>query len=117
MMSALYGAGASLISRQEDISSATSTLNMLVMVPYFLVVFFANNLKVLAVLSYIPFSSAIAVPMRVFLGEAATWELVAIFAINMLAPWGAGVLAPRIEQRAGLRMGRGWSWRDGLRAA
>lgn len=116
MMSALYGAGASLVSRQEDISSATSTLNMLVMVPYFLVVFFANNLKVLAVLSYIPFSSAIAVPMRVFLGEAATWELVAIFAINVLAMWGAIVLATRIYERAVLRMGKAWSWRKALRA-
>lgn len=116
MISALYGAGASLVSRQEDIGSATSTLNMLVMLPYFLVVFFANNLKVLAVLSYIPFSSAIAVPMRVYLGEAPTWEILIIVAINLLAMWGAIALASRIYERAVLRMGKAWSWTKAIRA-
>src|SRR5699024_4682572 len=60
MLAALYGAGASLVSRQEDIGSSTSLVTMLVMIPYFLIISFANNPGVLAVLSYIPFSSAVA---------------------------------------------------------
>lgn len=116
MMAALYGAGASLVSRQEDIASATSVLNILVMVPYFLVIAFANNLKVLAVLSYIPFSSAIAVPMRAYLDEIAWWEFAGIIAINLAAMWLAITFAARIYERAILRMGKAWSWMKALRA-
>jgi len=117
MMSALYGAGASLVSRQEDIGSATSLLNIIVMVPYFLVISFANNLKVLAVLSYIPFSSAIAVPIRAYLAEIAWWEFAVIVGINLVAMWLAITFAARIYERAILRMGKAWSWMKALRAS
>lgn len=117
MMSALYGAGASLVSRQEDIGSATSMLNLLVMAPYFIVVMFADNPAVMGVLSYIPFSSAIAVPMRSYLGDIATWEYGLIVLMNFAAMALAIFLAARIYERAILRMGKAWSWSKALRAA
>lgn len=117
MMSALYGAGASLVSRQEDIGSATSLLNFVVMVPYFIVVGFSDNPAVMSVLSYIPFSSAIAVPMRSYTGDIANWEFGIIIAINVLAMILAISLAARIYERAILRMGKALKWTQALRAA
>lgn len=117
MISALYGAGASLVSRQEDIGSATSLLNILVMVPYFVVVGFSDNQAVMSVLSYIPFSSAIAVPMRTYLGDIAGWEFGIIVVINVLAMILAVLLAARIYERAILRMGKAMKWMHALRAA
>ncbi|HLS03800.1 MAG TPA: ABC transporter permease [Actinomycetales bacterium] len=116
MMSALYGAGASLVSRQEDIGSATSMLNFVVIVPYFVVVMFADNPAVMSVLSYIPFSSAIAVPMRSYLGDIAPWEYGLIVVLNLVAMSLALMLAARIYERAILRMGKAWSWSKALRA-
>lgn len=116
MLAALYGAGASLVSRQEDIGSATSLVTLLVMVPYFLIISFANNPGVLAVLSFIPFSSAVAVPMRVYLGEIALWEIGVILLINLVATTAALYLADRIYERAVLRMGKAWSWGKALRS-
>ncbi len=60
-----------LVSRQEDIGSTTTPVTMLVMLPYFLVIFFNNNELVLAIMSYVPFSAPIAMPLRLFLGDGA----------------------------------------------
>ena len=43
---------------------------LLVMGPYFGVIFFSDNDLVMTVLSYVPFSSAVAMPVRLFAGEA-----------------------------------------------
>lgn len=117
MLAALYGAGASLVSRQEDIGSATSIVTMLVMVPYFLIISFANNPGALAVLSYIPFSSAVAIPMRVYLQDIALWEIGVVLLINLAATVAALWVANRIYERAVLRMGKAWSWIKALTAS
>ena len=74
MLAALFAATASLVSRAEDVGSVTSPVTMLVMIPYFLVIFFNDNATVLAIMSYIPFSAPVGMPMRIFLGQAEWWE-------------------------------------------
>ena len=71
MLAALFAATAALVSRAEDIGSVTTPVTMLVMIPYFLVIFFNDNPLVLAIMSYVPFSAPVGMPMRVFLGDAA----------------------------------------------
>src|SRR5690625_2389835 len=117
MMSALYGAGASLVSRQEDIGSATSMLNLLVMAPYFIVVMFADNPAVMGVLSDIPISSAIAVPMRSYLRVIATWKFGLIVLMNFVAMPLPLFLAPGINDRPFLRLGKQGTWSKAQRAA
>lgn len=68
MIAALYAAAASMVSRAEDLGSTSSPIMMLILMPYMGVVLFADNEAVMAVLSYVPFSAAVAVPMRVFTG-------------------------------------------------
>lgn len=70
LLATLYASIAALVSRQEDIGSVTSPLMMLVMIPYFLVIFFNTNATVLAVMSYVPFSAPVGMPMRVYPGHS-----------------------------------------------
>ncbi|PJJ65409.1 ABC transporter permease [Compostimonas suwonensis] len=74
LLAALYAATASMVSRQEDVGNITSPVTLLVMLPYFAVIIFNNNEAVLAIMSYIPFSAPVGMPMRVFLGSAEWWE-------------------------------------------
>jgi ABC-2 type transport system permease protein len=74
LLAALYSATAALVSRQEDVASATAPATYLVMIPYFLVIFFNDNPLVLSIMSYVPFSAPVGMPMRVFLGSAQWWE-------------------------------------------
>lgn len=74
LLAAMWAVAGSLASRQEDLGSTMGLVMMLVMGPYFAVMFFSDNATVMTVLSYLPFSAAIAMPVRLFAGEAAVWE-------------------------------------------
>ena len=91
MLAALFAATAAMVSRAEDIGSVTTPVTMLVMIPYLLVIFFNDNPTVLAIMSYVPFSAPVGMPMRVFLGQAEWWEpilsLVLLVATTVLAVW------------------------------
>ncbi len=73
-LAALWAAVGALVSRQEDLGGASAPMSFAVMIPFFAVLMFKNDPSVMTVLSYIPLSSPIAMPIRVFLGEAAFWE-------------------------------------------
>lgn len=74
LLAALYAALASLVSRQEDVPSATSPVMWLVMIPYIAIIMFNSNPQALAIMSYIPFSAPVGMPMRLYLGAAQWWE-------------------------------------------
>jgi len=74
LLASIWGVAGSLVSRQEDLGSSMGVVVLLVMTPYFLVMFLSDNAPVMTVLSYVPFSSAIAMPVRMFSGEAQVWE-------------------------------------------
>jgi len=116
MIAALYAATASLVSRVEDLGSATSPIMMLVMIPYFLVIFFNNNPTVLAVMSYVPFSAPVAVPMRIFIGTSAWWESLLSLAVLVLATVLAIRVAALIYERSLLRTGARVKLGDVLRS-
>ncbi|HEY4577503.1 MAG TPA: ABC transporter permease [Yaniella sp.] len=115
-LAALYGAAASLVSRQEDLSAASSPIMMLIMLPYFLIIIFSNNETVLAVMSYIPFSAPVAVPMRVYLDSTAMWENVVSLGILILTAALCIQLASKIYERSVLKMGSAVKWSQALKA-
>ncbi|MCT2183368.1 ABC transporter permease [Brevibacterium casei] len=117
MIAALYAAAASMVSRSEDLGSTSSPLMMLILLPYMAVVLFADNEAVMAVLSYIPFSAAVAVPMRVFMGTTEWWEPVVSLAILGLTTVLALLLATRIFEGSILRSGPRVTWRQALSPA
>lgn len=105
LIAALYAATASMVSRQEDVGSVTAPVMMLIMIPYFLVIFFNNNALVLAIMSYVPFSAPVGMPMRMFLGTAEWWEPLLSLVILLVTTWGVVVLGSRIYSNSLLRMG------------
>jgi ABC-2 type transport system permease protein len=94
-----------MVSRQEDIGSTTMPITMLVMAPYFLVIFFFDNPLVLAIMSYVPFSAPVGMPMRIFLGDALWWEPLVSLAILIATCVVAILVGARIYENSLLRMG------------
>lgn len=105
LLASLFAAAASMVSRQEDIGSTTMPITMLVMAPYFLVIFFNDNPLVLGIMSYVPFSAPVGMPMRIFLGDAQWWEPLLSLAILVATCVVAILVAARIYQNSLLRMG------------
>ncbi|MDY7542279.1 ABC transporter permease [Cryobacterium sp. 5B3] len=115
MLASLFAATASMVSRQEDVGSATSPVLVLVMIPYFLVILFNDNPTVLAIMSYIPFSAPVGMPMRIFLGTAAWWEPLLSLAILLASTALVILLGSRIYANSLLRMGARVTFREALR--
>lgn len=96
LLAAIWGVTGSLVSRQEDLGSSIGAVMMLVMLPYFMVMFFSDNATVMTVLSYVPFSAAIAMPLRMFTGEAAAWEAVVSLGVLAATAFAVTMLASRL---------------------
>ena len=114
MVAALYAAAASMVSRTEDLPSTSTPIMMLIFLPYMGVIIFSSNETVMAVLSYIPFSAAVAVPMRVFLGTIAWWEPLVSLLILIVTTLLALLLATRIFERSILKSGPKLTWGQAL---
>jgi ABC-2 type transport system permease protein len=92
MLATLWAAVGALAARLEDVNATSAPLQFLVMTPFFLVLALQGNTAAMTVLSYIPFSAPIAMPVRIFSGEAAGWEpylalviLLATTAVTLMA--------------------------------
>ncbi|MFF2372261.1 ABC transporter permease [Agromyces sp. NPDC058110] len=105
MLAALFAAAAALVSRVEDVGTVTMPVMMLVMIPYFLVIFFNDNPTVLAIMSYVPFSAPVGMPMRVFLGTAEWWEPILSLVILIATTALAVLLGERIYRNSLLKTG------------
>ncbi|HEX5857898.1 MAG TPA: ABC transporter permease [Microbacterium sp.] len=114
LLAALFAAAGAMVSRQEDIGSTTTPLTMLIMAPYFLVIFFNDNPTVLAIMSYVPFSAPVGMPMRLFLGEAQWWEPILSLAILIATCIAAIVVGAKIYENSLLRMGARVKLREAL---
>jgi ABC-2 type transport system permease protein len=115
LLAALFAAAASMVSRQEDIGSTTTPITMLVMAPYVLVIVFNDNPLVLTIMSYVPFSAPVGMPMRLFVGEAQWWEPLLSLVILLASCVAAIVVGAKIYENSLLRMGSRVKLRDALR--
>jgi ABC-2 type transport system permease protein len=95
LLAAIWAVAGSVVSRQEDLGSSMGLVMILVLGPYFAVSFFADDQTVMTVLSYVPFSAAVAMPVRMFAGEAQIWE--PLVSLGLLA--GAVVLIVVLASR------------------
>ncbi len=105
LLAALFAAAAAMVSRMEDIGSTTTPLTMLVMAPYVLVIFFNDNPLVMTIMSYVPFSAPVGMPVRIFLGDAQWWEPVLSLVIMLVTCAAAIWVGAKIYQNSLLRMG------------
>lgn len=105
LIASLFAAAAVLVSRQEDVGSVTTPVMMLVMIPYILIIVAYNNPTILGVMSYVPFSAPIGMPMRIFLGTAEWWEPILSLGIVAVSVVLVVVVGARIYENALLRTG------------
>ncbi|WP_369822148.1 ABC transporter permease [Saccharomonospora sp. CUA-673] len=115
LLSTMWAVAGSLVSRQEDLGSTTGLVMMLVFGPYMAVIFLQDNATAMTAMSYIPFSAPIAMPLRMFTGDAQAWEAFASMGILAVTIVSITLLATRIYTGSLLQTGgkvkltRAWS--------
>jgi len=119
LYSLLYAALGSLVSRQEDVQSATSPLMVLIMAGYFMSVFGLQSIDEtwVKIASYVPFFSPYLMLARVSAGHVEPWEFglsVLLLGMSIVV---ALFLAARIYSAGVLLYGQRLSLREVLKAA
>ncbi|MFT7836046.1 ABC transporter permease [Saccharothrix sp. BKS2] len=105
LLASMWAVTGSLVSRQEDLGSTMGVVMILVMGPYFAVLAFADNSAVMGVLSYVPFSAPVAMPVRLFAGQAQAWEALLSLAVLACSVVAIVLLAARLYEGSLLRTG------------
>ena len=103
LLAAMWAAAGALVNRQEDIAGASTPVQLAVMTPFFAVVFLNDNATAMRVLSYLPISAPTAMPVRLFTGDAATWEPFVSLALLLLAAAGFLLAGARVYEGSLLR--------------
>jgi len=116
LLAALFAGAAAMVSRQEDIGSTTMPLTMLILAPYILVIVFNGNPVVLGVMSYVPFSAPVAMPLRLYLGSAQWWEPLSSLVLLIATCVAAVLVGSKIYRNSLLRMGARVKLADALKA-
>jgi ABC-2 type transport system permease protein len=114
----LFGAFASLVSRQEDIGAVTTPLTFLVLGPYYLAMFLVPeqpDSTLVRVLSEVPIFAPFMMPMRAALGTVLAWEMALAIALAIATIPGVVWVAGRMYQRGVLHMGGRMKFREALR--
>ena len=119
LYSLLYAALGSLVSRQEDVQSATSPLMVLIMLGYFMSVFGLQAIDEtwVKVASFIPFFSPYLMLARVSTGHVELWEFGLAVLLLVVAIGGALFVAARIYSAGVLLYGQRVGLRQILQAA
>ncbi|WP_328461456.1 ABC transporter permease [Actinoplanes sp. NBC_00393] len=103
MLAAIWAGTGALAARQEDLGSTSGTVQMVVLIPFFAVIFLRDNAAALQFLSYFPFSAPMAMPIRIFQGDAAGWEPFVALAILALTSVALLAVGARIYEGSLLR--------------
>lgn len=106
------GLGA-LASRSEDLNTSTAPILTVLVVAMFAGI--AASGPWLAVASYVPVISSIAMPVRIMEGQAAAWEPFLALLVCVLFGWAMLRLSERVYQRAVFQGGRSLGWRQALK--
>lgn len=103
----LYGAMGALVSKTEDINKSSGSLQMIIMIVYFVVLFSLSYVDgiLIKVASFLPISSYSAMFARVAMGSVAMWEVVVSFLILVVSIIGVGILGSKIYRMGTLRYG------------
>lgn len=109
---AIFAAAASLVSRIEDTGSVLTPVTMLAITPYFVVILFGQNPLIMQIASYVPFTSVVAMPVRM-LGEGVPWwEPLLALAVLVVSDYLVILAAARIYQSSVLRTGKRMKLRE-----
>lgn len=113
----LWAAAGALAARVTDLTTTTVVMQVLVVVPFFAVVFGMEPGTVQRVLSYLPFTGPLLMPARVVLGTAAPWEPVIGVVVTVLLGVLLAGAATRVHRGAVLHTSSRLRAREAWRAA
>jgi ABC-2 type transport system permease protein len=107
LYSVVYAALGALVSRHEDLDTATVPVNVVIIGSWIIAVIALNdpNGTLARICAFIPPLAPLVVPARMVLGDMTALGLAAAIAIDLLATAGLMLLAARIYERAILRGG------------
>ncbi len=105
LFAALFAAAASLVSRVEDAGPVIMPVTLLGLLPFYLVIYGSGNAGLMRVLSYVPFSAVMGMPVRIYLGDASWWEPFASLVVLIATAAGVVALAAMVYERSVLRTG------------
>lgn len=111
---ALYAVAGALASRAEDLQHTTTPMMMVVAAVYFLT--FSASGTFAAVLSYVPITSVVTMPVRVLGGDVAWWEPVISLVLLAFFAGAAVLVGERAYRGALLQTGGRLSWRQAMRS-
>ncbi|MBT0566460.1 ABC transporter permease [Williamsia sp. CHRR-6] len=113
----LYAATGALVSRQEELGSASAPLTVLSLGMLYSVIFGFDALDTtfLKTLSWIPPFSATLMPMRIATGNTYPLQVVGTLVIMVIACLVTAWVAARVYQRSVLRTGSRVKWTHALR--
>ncbi len=103
----LYGAMGALVSKTEDINKSAGTIQTMIMIVYFLVLFQLQKPDgfIIKVCSYLPFSSYSAMFVRIGMGSVSLWEIILSAVILYISIFFVGWIAAKIYRMGTLRYG------------
>jgi ABC-2 type transport system permease protein len=81
LLASMWAVAGSLVSRMEDLGTSSTLVTLLIMVPYMGVTFLNENERAMMIMSYVPLSAAVAMPVRLFAHDPYWWEPFASMAI------------------------------------
>lgn len=117
LVASMFAAGASMVSRQEDSGTVVTPTMMLLMAPYFVVVFFNDNPLAMTIASYVPFSAPVAMPARMFFNDAEWFEPLLALGLLAVATVLMTLLAAKIYSSSLLQTGQRVSLKTALSSA
>lgn len=113
MLACLWAVVGSMASRMEDLSSSTTVMQFVVMIPFFTAIFVRDPMWT-KVLSYVPFTAPLIMPTRILAGQAVWWEpivslLIVLATAALLIVLGAKLYSASILHTSGrLKFGQAW---------
>ena len=112
----LYAAAGSLVSRQEEVSSVTAPLTVLVVAMFVLAQTAVGDPDgtVSSVMSWVPPFSAILMPLRIAAGVTGPVQVVGTVVLMAVVTAGLAVVSAAVYQRSILRSGSKVSWKQAL---
>ncbi|HYH89367.1 MAG TPA: ABC transporter permease [Solirubrobacteraceae bacterium] len=115
----LFACAGAIVPRQEELQSSMTPLTMVILISFFIsfAVLEDPDGTLARVTSFIPFSAPMIMPVRIALGEASTFEIVAAFAVTAASAIALVPLAGRIYRGAVLRTGSAVKLREAWSAA
>lgn len=115
----LFAVSGALVSRMEELQNALVPINLLVVASFFISITAVSepDTTLARVASLLPFSSALAMPVRIALGSATGFEIAAALVILIGSSAVLVPLAGRLYSGAVLRIGPRVRLRDAWRAA